>query len=314
MLSSSQEYLQALREGNYLRFLGWPQFIAHHYTMKNKVLDADTISNLLIFDWLNNGFCESDVRHVVILIALQLSELRPFRGTLDYNLACIEGAAQQCLVYQNNQLAAPILSDIVLNQVQINQLMEKQSELCDRDTFDNYLLIEMNRFNKWVSKVPVDLVKEVYQRIIPIIKPRDFVDEYLDSIGDERKRQRADHRDDDPLIDTRIVVIHRLKQYINEQYELSVEVSQEIKAYIQKIRKMQPAASEENFLNNLSMCDSVAINSKDMSAALVDEPFGHLKRYAIRFFNMLQPPEPSESQQLIASSSTTPAMDLARNS
>lgn len=307
MLSSSQEYLQALREGNYLRFLEWPQFIAHHYAMKNKDLDADTISNLLIFDWLNNGFGESDVRHVVILIALQQSELRPFRGSLDYNLACIAGVAQQCLVYHNNKLAVHARSDILLNLVQINRLMAEQSEFCDPETFHDYLFIEMNRFDEWVNEISVDLAMAVYQQISPALKPRDIVDEYLDYIGDERKRRIGEHSHDDPLMDTRIIVINRLKLFINEQNEITVEVGQEINAYIKKIRLMQPAAFEEDFLKKLSLCAFVDTNSPPLSTSFTQEPFEHLKRYAIRFFTVLQPPEAAVSQQLIASSSTTPS-------
>ena len=60
MLSSSKEYLQALRDGKYLLFLEWPQFIVGLY--KDSQQDADDTINLLAFEWLNNGYCENDAK------------------------------------------------------------------------------------------------------------------------------------------------------------------------------------------------------------------------------------------------------------
>lgn len=135
MLSSSSEYIQALREGNYLRFLEWPQFIVHHYATANYTQDADDTLNLLIFEWLNNGFCEDDMKHLVILYAVHDMESRPLRENLSYAVIAISIAAFQCMVYQKNNLQAHYLCKDKMNIKEITTFMKSKTVHMDNALF-----------------------------------------------------------------------------------------------------------------------------------------------------------------------------------
>ncbi|MGL5743177.1 MAG: hypothetical protein ACRCXC_11915 [Legionella sp.] len=106
-LTSSSEYLQALREGKYLLFLEWIDFIAQKYNCTNYLI-ADDAENFLIYEWLSSGYKEVDAQNIVTLYAVYDLESKPLRGKLDYALKSIVIALFICMVFQKHHLSSQV--------------------------------------------------------------------------------------------------------------------------------------------------------------------------------------------------------------
>lgn len=273
MLSSTKEYLQALREGKYLLFLQWPQFITEYYGNKDKNQDADEILSLLIFEWLNNGFCEADIKKFAVLYAVHELEVRPIREQLSCSLTSISIALFPCMVYLAQNLQKHYMSSKELSSKEILQLMDKNNMYLDKQIFLNCLGEEQNKFFTWVNEVESAEVKKAFDRIYSVTYLRYLIDDY-------RIQLEATDLLNDKLKASRLSIIIRLHKYLNEQTELTPEVNDEIEVYVKKIWEMQPAEFEEEFLKEIS------------PSSFIDNAVRFLTGMSARFFNILQPPTP----------------------
>lgn len=249
MLSSSIEYLEAFRQDNYLLFLEWPRFIVAYYGS----VDADQILNALIFEWLNNGFCEEDVKKLVVLMAVYSQETRPIRGALDWALTNIAGAAAPCMVYQNNQLQAHYLAQNKMKLSEINELMECNKVYFSQENFAKKCEQELVKLYNWSNEcADKERMIKAYDRIYSVTRLRYFVEDYLNVV---KANQNAHIDQEDQLWSTRtsrIKLIQRLLQYLNEQMEYTTDVMHEITCYTDAIRKQGPELIEEEYLEILS--------------------------------------------------------------
>jgi hypothetical protein len=270
MLTSSKEYLHALRTRNYLRFLEWPQFIAQHYSMETLLQDADATLNLIVFEWLNNGFCEEDVKSLAVLSAIHNLEFRPLRGNLAYSLTAISIAAFQCMVYQNNHLQVHYLSSEQLDRVGIEQLMKTNSACLKKSTNEEYLKQEEIKFKKWVKEVDVGQVEKIGSQIRSLTQFRYLVEEYLSVVESNQNPK-------DSFQMTRISVIKRLANYLNEQMEITAEVIREMDSYVQKLWELNPSSYEVQYLTNLS------------SSSFASDSLKYMMEFGLKFFKILQP-------------------------
>lgn len=270
MLSSSFEYLQALREGNYLRFLEWPQFIAQHYAMEHHTQDADDTLNLLIFEWLNNGFCEDDVKKLAILYAVNDLDSRPLRESLSYALTSISIAAFQCLVYLNNNLHVHYLTKDKMDVTQLSAFMKSKTVYMDNTLFAKKIAVEQASFFSAIADVDKNIVIKASEKINSIVQLRYLIEDY------RRGLEGADLPLDQLKV-TRISIIIRLAKYLNEQMELTPQVTEEIATYVKKLWDMHPAAFEEDYLKTLS------------PLSFVDNTWKIVTDFGLRFFSILQP-------------------------
>lgn len=234
MLSSTNEYLQALRQGNYLLFLEWPQFVAEHQKTLGGGKDADDLLDLLINECQTHGFSEDDVKKIALLNAVYALDPTPVRGCLAYALTVITGA-----VLQNG------LRDGIIKQLE--------------------------QFDDWVRDVSPDEVGMACLQISAVGQLRQSAEEYmlyLDSAS----------LCDDQLKIARSSVVKRLATYLNEQSQLTAEVADQIRMYVQKIREMQPALFEDAFLTQLS------------PPSLMDNTWRRMTEWGLGLFNVLQKP------------------------
>lgn len=125
MLSSSKEYLQALREGKYLLFLDWPQFIAEKYKEHSDNQDADDTIHLLVFEWLNNGFNETDAKNIALLYAVHDLSVKPIEGVHSYAFTAILIALSQCMVYQSLNIQDEFISLVEMNKKTVNKFTQE---------------------------------------------------------------------------------------------------------------------------------------------------------------------------------------------
>ncbi|BCA94076.1 hypothetical protein TUM19329_04370 [Legionella antarctica] len=280
MLSSTKEYVQALREGKYLLFLEWPQFIAELYKDGDNPQDADDTINLLVFEWLNNGFCYEDAKKIALLFAVSDHSSRPLKNNLSYAITAIAIAVFQCMLYQDNNLQGHFLSNEEKSRAEIIKLMNSpiayshESTLVNLDdlTFQHLLAKQQAIFFSWVESMPSKEIEVARSLISSLANLRYLVEEYstqleLSEICDELKSSR-------------LSVAKRLAQYLNGQSELSATVTAEIKLYVDKIMNMQPTDFEKQYLLTLS-------------PQSFDKTWRMITSIGISFFKIIQPMSPT---------------------
>ncbi|KGP63009.1 hypothetical protein EP47_12845 [Legionella norrlandica] len=271
MLSSTKEYLQALREGKYLLFLHWPQFIAEFYGKSNKNQEADEMVNLIIYEWLNNDFCEEDIKKFVILYAVHEMETRPIRELLSCALITISIALFPCMVYLTNNLQKHYITSKKLSSKGVLELIDKNNAYMDKQSFYNNLGVEQDKFFTWVREANVAEVQKAFEQIYSITYLRHLIDDYCTLLESTSISQ-------DKLKSSRLSLVNRLSKYIKDQTELTQEVTDEIAIYVKRIWEMKPADFEEEFLEKIS------------PLSLMDSAVRLLTGFSARFFNILKPP------------------------
>lgn len=270
MLSSSKEYLQALREGKYLLFLEWPQFIAAHYSKDSKPPDADTTVSLLVFEWLNNGFCEADAKRIALLCAVSDHPSKPIRSVIDYALTAISIAVFQCMLYQNNKLHDRFLCQEELDMQRVIALMERVMSTIEKAAFEQLLIKQQITFYGWVDVTPSEETEVITRQMSSIVGLRYIAEEYSTQL-------EVYKADSDLLKGSRLSVVKRLVSYLNEQTEMTAGVQLEIDTYIAKIKEMQPADFERHYLSSFA------------APSVLENTWGIIASIGVSFFKLLQP-------------------------
>ena len=245
MLSSSLEYRKALCSGNYLTFFGWVDFLVQQYGGSNIQLDADTTVDLLIYEWLTHGFCAEDIQGMVVLYAVYEKESKPLREKLAYSFIALSNALFTCMAYQKLDLYNASGWQKKMGCAEIVALIKNASITHNNVIYNETLSEVCGQFFEQVGAVDNKKVEAAYKSISAITEPRYVMQEYTLLL------ERA-HPEHDELYLTRLSVAKSLVEYLQQQVELTPDVSNEIEIFINAIRAMQPAAWEEKHLCILS--------------------------------------------------------------
>ncbi|QLZ70224.1 hypothetical protein FOLKNPGA_03029 [Legionella sp. PC1000] len=241
MLSSSSEYIQALREGKYLQFLGWTDFITRTYALE----DADDTVNFLIFEWLNNGCLEEDAKKLAVLQAVCDLESRPLQGKLEYSLKIITMALLICMVFQKSGVDVTLPSEEKVKRDTVNPLIERSLRKVNQFIYQERLEGTQTRFYQWVEHVDAKEKTDVFQKVDAITKPRYLLEDYILHL--ERIKLK-----DDQLYATRLSMARRFLGYLYEQTELTAEVTEVIATYVNSLRELHPGKGEVERLDEIS--------------------------------------------------------------
>ncbi|WP_454786113.1 helical bundle domain-containing protein [Legionella sp. WA2024007413] len=241
MLSSSSEYIKALREGKYLLFLGWTDFISQKY----KLLDADDTVNFLIFEWLHNGYLEVDAQKLALLQAVYELEAKPLQGKLDYSLKSITFALFVCMVFQNLKWEKIELPKKETPRDEIKEFIEKNLNQLNPFMYEELLEEMQTRFYKWVEDIDEKESADAFQKIHAITQPRYLLEDYILHL------QRIKIKDDE-LYATRLSLAKRFLSYLYEQTELTPEVSKVIATYVNSLRELHPGKGEIEQLDRIA--------------------------------------------------------------
>ncbi|QDP71185.1 hypothetical protein FOG18_00595 [Legionella israelensis] len=134
---SNGGFIQALRQGNYLLFLQWPDFISKRY----KVYDADSLVDLLIFHWIQEEFGDEDIKAAAIMNAIIYDEnclLENEQINAGVNLIV---AACQCQVFKKNDLIKHYSVDREMDKEDILEFMKTNTHrLSDKENCKQLLL------------------------------------------------------------------------------------------------------------------------------------------------------------------------------
>lgn len=271
MLLSTQDYFDALRKGNYLAFLEWPQFVGRNYQQKSQGLTADELVNLLLFEAVNNGFSCDDVRAVALLCSVREKHTGLLRGALDYALTTISVVSIQFMMYWRAGLAEHLLACDKQTSKEIEQLISSCNALLDTSS-QALLESDQNGFYLWVEEASVESIKQVEQQLRAMLSLRNNADDYIALL--EIKQSLTDL-----LQPQRLSVLKRLASYLNDSTQLSADIDVQIAQYVAVIWQLNPEQWEEDYLNKLS------------PFSLEHSFWQGLTTVGITFFKLLQPEE-----------------------
>ena len=245
MLTSTVEYLQALRSGDYLRFLEWPSFIAHHYKNEDYVLNVDEITDLLVFEWINKGFETVDINHLTLLETVYNLDSKPIRGKLDSAFSSIMMAAYRIMIYQNHNLVDYYYSPHISTAAEVIRFMVSNEKRSSHLNFTE----EWNALNKKINTVQSELnfaeIEKARNKIVAIAEIRYEIEDYLLALEGAKGLN-------DKLLISRMGVISNLGLKLSMETEFTDEVKMAIDSAVESVCKMQPAPFEKKFLQFLS--------------------------------------------------------------
>lgn len=271
MLTSSREYLQALREGNFLLFLEWPQFITQHYSKEKKTIDADTTLKLIIIEWSKNGFCLDDVKQMALLTKASELNSALLRSNLSYAFISLSIAMFQCMTLQADES-----SDSTSSSSSEEPVAESKRIASEQEANAHALFASIQ------ESIDDKLAIQTFKRIYSIAQYRYLADEYTLVLENIRNHE-------DELLPSRLSLVKRLASYLNEQMEYTEQVKDEMGLYIKQIWDMQPTYFEKYYLNAI------------YRLSIVDNAWKLVTDYGLTFFRILQP---SSSPRLECTSET----------
>lgn len=272
MLSTSIEYIQALRKGDYLCFLEWPHFLSRHYDAQEEVIDADDTLSLIIFEWLNYGFGDLDIQQMAVISAARTFKPEILQSWLEYSYTSLYSAMIHCMVYLKTQKQDYFKSHDRLTKREAVQLVYKNMKLINSADFLEMEHMEKDRYLKLVTSQDQALIDKVVKSIYPITNIRYLVDDYYTILKTTLDSDVQDGPDEE-LKRSRVSVLERFAEDLNADVQLTEEVHIKIKAYVDKLWELQPQRFEERYLN--SICPP----------SLLDIAWSFITNYRFDFFN-----------------------------
>ncbi|MBN9228860.1 helical bundle domain-containing protein [Legionella steelei] len=241
MLASSSEYIKALREGKYLLFLEWIDFVTQKYAL----VGAEDTINFLIFEWLNNDYSDEDAKKIAILQAVSEGESRPLQVNLDYALKAITHALFICMVFHASGLDMKMPPQEKIKQATVEKLMQERLAKLNLFTYKERLDEMQAKFYKSVDRTDKKEVLEVLNKINVVTGPRYLLDDYILHL--ERIKIK-----DDELYATRLSMAKRFLSYLYEQTEMTPKVAETMATYVNSLRELHPSQEEIERLDNIS--------------------------------------------------------------
>lgn len=248
MLSSSSEYLMALRERDFLLFLEWPNFVAHKYGRPDAPLSGDGLMDCLVFEWLSYGFRDEDIEHMAILYAISELTTLLHSGVLMFQLMTTATALFSCMAFHTLNLDGTNFP-IGLNEREINKFMDEKTRIGDRgpELFNESTSLVRHDFLKRTSLINESEVLISCKKIYDINFVLHAVSEYKDKLYCEEDKDKGNG-----LCYTRLGVVEAFLSYLKGQTELGDKALSEINNYVTLLRKAQPKKWEEKYLDKIA--------------------------------------------------------------
>lgn len=269
MLSSTKEYIKALRDGHFLLFLQWPKFINLKY---KRDLSAEELHMILAYEWLNNAFTEEDARQFTVLLVVNDMDSRPLRGDLSYALMSICSAVLQCMLYVHTHSQDYFIKSDPLTLEQAEALFREHPLDKDKQKFSDLLQEQQKRLDEWTAAVDKTKAQDAYRSIMAFTGLRYLIEEYKDVLSQTSIQN-------DELKATRLSVVTRFLTYLQDQTDFTPPVKDEIGVYVSKIRELNPAEFEEVYLNQVIPKETSMFS------------WGFMAKLGLGFFSFLKPAE-----------------------
>lgn len=249
MLSSSSEYLMALREGDFLCFLDWPAFVAQKYGGKNHPLSGDGLLDCLVFEWLSYGYREQDMEQMSIIYAVY--ERSPSSlwhiGRLVYQLMTLTSALLSCAAFYQFNLYDANFPNKLVDEGAVLHFMNEKTQNIGKEMFNEQINFIRDDFLKRTAQLDNAQVVQAYNKIAQIPWRLLIVEKYENALNLRQVSEPLNTQGH-----TRLAIARSLLAYLQTQTELTDEVGKKINNYVRLIRNQQPADWEENYLEQIS--------------------------------------------------------------
>ncbi len=239
--SPSDVYIQALRQGDYLRFLQWAPVLIENYDATS--IAAEHLISIATYKWLQAGFTEEDIEHMAIVQAIMNDEHCPVAGYLAYTATFLIAASLQNMVYQANDISDFYLSDSVLGRDEIIRFMER----------DNGILTAQENSEQLSQQAKVLSCKaDAYQKEIKtalyhlecLQKPKHVINAYIEALDVRLKKAP------DKMMSMRAGVAKALQKQIAEAQD-SETINALIPAYLEKLKALGMPLDEMESFNQI---------------------------------------------------------------
>lgn len=231
-MASSLEYIQALREQNYLKFLEWSTFLLEHYQLLEHGFSTDELLDLMAFDWLECGFCSDDLKAIAVLNCVHETKPEFYPQKTAYDLVSVTLAALHCMALSRKRLV---------------------TETYPKSVREKIAFIEANKVSLDESQEAFDTLKAnveqeallAYASMEPIIRLRTLVERYQEHL-------QLNKREDDATWETRGEITEGLFRYLSGQPIYTPIVQNEVDKYCKSLRKQGAGPSEALYLDELA--------------------------------------------------------------
>ncbi|MDI9818758.1 MULTISPECIES: helical bundle domain-containing protein [unclassified Legionella] len=240
MNPSTKEYLDALRQGDYLQVLDWLEFIVNHYSVSEG--DADSILQLAIFELIHHDFGPGDFHHIKILYALLEEQEPPFVERVAYNATVLCNAAMQYMVYDKHDLLAFYRSSRQMEFSEIREWMQRDNQLLDMNQNSEELMKQYDCLSQSVSVVQKE-AREVRDKIVYILNCRQLLQSYLEKLEIAKGEEK--------LAAIRYGLINSLHSFFMEKTVTTAEVMETAAEFISTLKEMDPFPWEKDYLDKL---------------------------------------------------------------
>ncbi|MDR3501025.1 MAG: helical bundle domain-containing protein [Legionella sp.] len=248
MLSSSSEYLMALRERDFLLFLEWPNFVAKKYGRPDEPLGGDALMDCLVFEWLSYGFRDEDIEHMAILYAISELTTLLHSGVLMYQLMTTTSALFSCMAFHTLHLDDTNFP-VGMNEREIFKFMDEKTRIegGSPTLFNESTSLVRHDFLKRTSLINESQVFISCKKIYDINFVLHEVSEYKDKLYREEDKEKGNS-----LCYTRLGIVEAFLSYLKGQTELGDKALSEINNYVTLLRKAQPKKWEEKYLDKIA--------------------------------------------------------------
>lgn len=243
MYLSTEDYLQVLRQGDYVRALGWGEFIINKYTTTPPItFDADTMLNLAVFELINHGFLPSDLPLIQILYTLMMDKDAVFKGQIAYAATVLCNAAVQFMVFFEYDLLPFYRTTSLLDTKATLAWMQRDNAKLNSGDNSEQLMIKFTALSKAASTLRNDANRSK-EKILYIYYYQDRMQRYVDELTKDTSGDKA--------VAERLGLAMSLQGYLAEQTILTSELTQKMGGFINKLRGLEPYDWEDRFLGQL---------------------------------------------------------------
>lgn len=241
MYSTTKEYLDALRRGDYLSALkGWSEFLVGRYNASEG--DGDLLLQLSIFELIRNDFSADDFRHIQVLYALLFDYQPPFVERISFNATLICNAAMQYMVFYEHGLLEFYKTQDVMDAKKISAWLSRSHPDFPQSKNSDQLMLKYTALNTALSEF-MDEAREIRDKINYILETQCLLKAYGEKLANV------------PLSDDfspiRLGLIHSLEHYLKDKTMPTMEVLEMITTFGITIKKMDPYAWEKEILDKI---------------------------------------------------------------
>lgn len=265
---AASDYLKALRDGLFLKFLQWPDTIAEHYQMDKNTLTAELLADLLVYEWLHAGFEEEDIRQMVLLYSMTFLKEHLLRGKLDFCLTSLLLALTMCMAFKGFGLEVVQNEKKLMTNKDIAQWIKNTMQLKGDEAWELALSHAWEQIQSMAKRVDLLESRVCYSAMESLLKPRDTVENYLQALLNVTPEQ-------DGFITSRQSLVQTMGIYLNQQYQWSEAVEREVRHYVELIRDLRPKPWEAQYLDALA------------PMSLLDEGVVLIKTLGYRLFQLV---------------------------